>query len=106
MGYQRFSGGGQSECSDTSVHTSRAKGHVRAAWGHEHGVRGDPEWPVGCGMRMGCGRSLVVKEWHAEQTFSRAPFHLLSYTPESAAPAVVACRGQQWWHVEDGRGGT
>ena len=69
-------------------------------------MRGDPEWAVGCGMRMGRGRLLVVKEWHAEQMFLRAPFHLPSYTLESAMPAVVARRGWQWWHVEDGHGGT
>ena len=84
----------------THQYTSGAGVHIRAAWGHGHGAQGDPEWPVGCGMRMGHGRSLVVKEWHAEQTFLRAPFHLPSYTPESATPAVVACRGWPWWHVE------
>ena len=90
----------------TCWYASGAGGRIRAAWGHEHRVQGDPEWPVGCGMRMGHGRSLVVKEWLAKQTFSRVPFHLPSYTLESTTPVVVACRGRQWWHVEDGHGGT
>ena len=89
----------------TCRYVSGAGGRIRVAWGHGHGAWGDPEWPVGCGMRMGHGRSLVVKEWHAEQMFSRAPFHLPSYTLESATPAVVACRGWPWWHVEGSNGG-
>ena len=36
----------------TCQYASGARGHVRAACGHGHRAQGDPEWPVGCGMRM------------------------------------------------------
>ena len=43
----------------TYQYTFGARGCIRVAWGHGHGVQGDTEWPVACGMWMGHGQSLV-----------------------------------------------
>ena len=49
----------------TRQYASGASRHARAACGHGHGVRGNPEWPVGHGTRMAI---IHAGECHARCT--------------------------------------